>query len=51
MKGWRKGGSVAWQVFDYIDKPAAEKGMAPGVPMWGLASVVAEVGGRFTIFY
>ncbi len=50
-EGWRKGGSVAWQVFDRSGKPAAEKGVAPGVPVWGLAAVVAEVDGRFTIFY
>ena len=50
-QGWRKDGSVVWQVFDRNGKPATEKGVAPGVPVWGLAAVVAEADGRFTIFY
>lgn len=49
--GWKKGGSLAWQVFDREGKPTAEKGSAPDVPVWGLATVVAETDGRFSIFY
>lgn len=49
--GWKKGGSLAWQVFDRDGKPTAEKGSAPGVSVWGLATVVAEADGSFTIIY
>jgi hypothetical protein len=49
--GWKKGGSLAWQVFDRNGKPTAEKGAAPDVPVWGLATVVAEADRNFTIVY
>jgi hypothetical protein len=49
--GWRKGGSLAWQVFDKNGKPIGEMGAAQGVPVWGLATVIAEAGGDFTIVY
>ena len=51
VKGWKKDGAVAWQVFDRNGKPTAEKGITPGAPVWGLGAVVAEADGRFTIFY
>ena len=49
--GWKKGGSLAWQVFDKNGNPVSEMGSAQGVPVWGLASVVAETDGSFTIVY
>ena len=49
--GWKKGGSLAWQVFDKSGKPIGEMGAAQGVPVWGLATVVAEADGSFTIIY
>jgi len=49
--GWKKGGSLAWQVFDKNGKPAGEMGVAQGVPVWGLATVVAEPDGKFTVIY
>ena len=49
--GWKKGGSLAWQVFGRDGKPTAAKGTAPDVPVWGLATVVAEPDGSFSIFY
>ncbi|MCI0347871.1 MAG: exo-alpha-sialidase [Acidobacteriales bacterium] len=49
--GWKKGGSLAWQVFDSDGKPTPEKGAADGVPVWGLATVVALPSGEFTIIY
>jgi hypothetical protein len=49
--GWKKGGSLAWQVFDHNGRPAAEKGTAPDVPVWGLATVIAEADGSFSIIY
>ncbi len=49
--GWKRGGSLAWQVFDREGKPTSEKGAADGVPVWGLATVVAFPSGEFTIIY
>lgn len=49
--GWKKGGSLAWQVFDRNGKPTADKGTAPDVPVWGLATVIAEADGSFSIIY
>jgi hypothetical protein len=49
--GWQKGGSLAWQLYDGQGKPSGEKGTAPGVPVWGLATAVAGADGRFTIIY
>lgn len=49
--GWKKGGTLAWQLFDKQGKPLAEHGSAPDVPVWGLASAVAAPNGRFTIIY
>src|SRR5262249_49981631 len=49
--GWKKGGSLAWQVFDREGKPATEKGEAAGVPMWGLTAAIAQPDGSFIILY
>jgi hypothetical protein len=49
--GWKKGGSLAWQVFNRDGKPEGEQGRAVGVPMWSLATVVARPSGTFTIIY
>ncbi|MCI0349264.1 MAG: hypothetical protein L0Z53_07560 [Acidobacteriales bacterium] len=49
--GWKKGGSLSWQVFDREGKPTSEKGAADGVPVWGLATVVALPSVEFTIIY
>jgi hypothetical protein len=49
--GWKRGGSLVWQLFDSEGKPIGEKCEAPGVPVWGLVSVVSEKDGRFTIMY
>ncbi|MDQ3013900.1 MAG: glycoside hydrolase [Acidobacteriota bacterium] len=48
---WKKGGSLAWQVFDREGKLTVHKGAAPDMPVWGLATVVAESNNSFTIFY
>ena len=48
--GWQKGGSLAWQVFDRSGRPMGSSGrIEGGVPVWGLATVVARPGGGFTI--
>lgn len=49
--GWLKSGSLAWQLFDSAGKPISSEGHAPGVPVWGLPSVLADQDGNFTIFY
>jgi len=49
--GWKKGGSLAWQIFDKNGNPVGEMGAAQGVPVWGLATVVAEADGKFTVIY
>ena len=47
--GWKKGGALAWQVFDKAGKPTDEKGrMDRGIPVWGLPTVVVTAEG-FTI--
>ncbi len=49
--GWKKGGSLAWQLYDSQWKPVGEKGESLGIPVWSLAAVVAEKEGSFTIIY
>jgi hypothetical protein len=49
--GWQKGGSLAWQLFDSTGNPTAEKGRAPGVPVWGLLAAITKPDGTFEIFY
>ncbi|HYE75850.1 MAG TPA: sialidase family protein, partial [Blastocatellia bacterium] len=49
--GWKKGGSLAWQLYGKDGKPNGEKGEVAGVPVWGLAAVVARPDGGFTVFY
>jgi hypothetical protein len=49
--GWKKGGSLAWQLFDAAGKPEGPEGHAPGVPVWGLPSAFADRQGNFTIIY
>jgi hypothetical protein len=48
--GWQKGGSLVWQRFDATGNPigVAER-VEGGVPVWGLATVVARSDGGFTI--
>ena len=47
--GWQKGGSMAWQSFDAALRPAAERGNAPGVPVWSFISAYTEAPNRFVI--
>ncbi len=49
--GWKKDGSLAWQLYDSEGKLAGEKGAKEGIPVWSFASVVAEKDGSFTILY
>jgi hypothetical protein len=48
--GWQKGGSLVWQVFDRSGRATEQKGrIEAGVPVWGLATVVAGPDEGFTI--
>lgn len=49
--GWKKGGSMAWQLYDSQGKPVDEKGAEQGIPVWSFAAVVAEKDGSFTLVY
>lgn len=49
--GWAKGGSVSWQLFDQEGNAVGEKGRAPGVPVWSLATAFAKPDGGFVIVY
>jgi hypothetical protein len=47
--GWAKGGEVAWAMLDSSGRPTAERGKAPGVPVWSHAAAYAEPDGGFVI--
>ena len=49
--GWKKGGSLAWQIFDKSGKPAGEGGHAEGVPAWSLIAAFTRSDGGFTVVY
>jgi hypothetical protein len=49
--GWKKGGSLAWQVYDKWDQPTAEHGRIAGVPVWSLVAAFARPDGGFSIVY
>jgi hypothetical protein len=48
--GWEKGGALAWEVTD-LKTGAKKTGRAPGVPVWGRVTAVAEREGTFTVIY
>jgi hypothetical protein len=49
--GWAKGGSVAWQLYGAEGNALAEKGRAPGVPVWSLPTAYAKADGTFVVIY
>lgn len=49
--GWKKGGSLAYQVFDRGGKPTTEKAQIPGIPAWSFAAVIARPDTGFSILY
>ena len=49
--GWKKGGSLAWQIFDKSGQPLGAVGHAAGVPIWDLPTVYTGPDGNFTIIY
>ena len=48
---WKKGGSVAWQVYGKDLQPEAAKGQAAGFPVWGLVAAFAKPDGSFVVVY
>jgi hypothetical protein len=48
---WKKGGSLAWQVYDKDGRPIQKPGRADGVPVWSLVAAFARPDGSFTILY
>jgi hypothetical protein len=46
--GWKKGGSMAWQMFDQTGQALPIQGTAPGLPPWDFAAAV-PVHDRFLV--
>jgi hypothetical protein len=49
--GWRRGGTLHWQVFDPEGKASGPPGHTGGVVAWNRPAVVVDKQGTFTIFY
>jgi hypothetical protein len=49
--GWKRGGSVHWQLFDSSGRATELSGSADGVPVWGTVAAYARPDGNFDIFY
>src|SRR5258706_15873488 len=49
--GWRKGGTLAWHLYDKSGQPTAELGQVAGGPVWSLIAAFARPDGGFTIVY
>ena len=49
--GWKRGGAVAWQVYDRDGKPTAAKGRQDGVPADGDAAAFPRKDGSFVIIF
>jgi hypothetical protein len=39
--GWKKGGSLAWQIFDGAGRPLDKEGPSPGIPAWDFATAIS----------
>jgi hypothetical protein len=40
--GWKRGGTLAWQVFDAAGQPQGGQGGSPGLPVWDFATAIAQ---------
>ncbi|MEO8052610.1 MAG: hypothetical protein ABI833_19555 [Acidobacteriota bacterium] len=49
--GWKKGGSLAYQVYDRTGRPTSDGGRLPGIAAWSFAAVAATPDNRFSILY
>jgi hypothetical protein len=43
--GWKRGGNLAWQLYDSTGQAYLERGSAPGVPVWSFAAPYARPDG------
>ena len=49
--GWKRGGSLAWQLFDNAGEPIGVKGEIAGVPVWSIPTAIETPNGDFIIIY
>ena len=49
--GWKRGGSVHWQLFDDSGARVGREGAQDGVPVWSLVGSYARRDGSFVILY
>lgn len=49
--GWKRGGTVAWQVFDREGRATDMKGTSPDLPVWDLVAAFQDPSGDFNIIY
>lgn len=50
--GWKRGGSLAWQLYDRSGQPTAEKGtMEAGIAAWSFAAPAVNADDSFSIVY
>ena len=50
--GWKKGGGLAWHIYDAEAKPTNQQGQRPhGVPKWSFPAAVAPPDGSFEILH
>ena len=48
--GWQRGGHLGWCVLDAEGKMTAQRGVKPGVPVWGFTAAYAD-GDGFVVMY
>ncbi len=48
---WKKGGTVAWQLYNRELRPQGPVGRADGVPVWSLVAAFARPDGTFAVVY
>lgn len=49
--GWKRGGSVHWQLFDPRGGMVGQSGSANGVPTWSLVAAYAREDGTFVVIF
>jgi hypothetical protein len=49
--GWKRGGSVHWQLIDSAGKHIGSPGDAHGVPVWSVVAAYPQRDGNFVVLY
>src|SRR5206468_510848 len=49
--GWKRGGSVHYQLFDNNGRRVGEPGSADGVPVWSSVAAYPQRSGSFVVLY